>query len=118
MRKLIQELFGLMFLEGYQRYKIKRYTRIFRDYFQRIMKGFSDSDTYSLDVTITKFVLPRLKRFKELHCGFPNGFTMETWDETIDKMINAFEIHDRIFDIITGIHQFLPPLKRVGGIGD
>jgi hypothetical protein len=82
------------------------------------MKGFSDSDTYSLDVTITKFVLPRLKRFKELHCGFPNGFTMETWDETIDKMINAFEIHDRIFDIITGIHQFLPPLKRVGGIGD
>lgn len=33
---------------------------------QRIETGFDDSETWSLNCTISNFILPRLKRFKEL----------------------------------------------------
>jgi len=58
---------------------------------QRRLRGWDDSDTWSLDWTVAKFILPRLKRFKELNDGHPNGFTEKSWDETIDKMIFAME---------------------------
>ena len=32
---------------------------------QRLERGFDDSETWNLDLTIAKFVLPRLESFKE-----------------------------------------------------
>ena len=60
-------------------------------FFQRLTRGWDDSDTWSLDYTIAQFVLPRLKRFKELNIGAPSDLTEETWDEILDKMIKAME---------------------------
>ncbi len=40
--------------------------RSIRFFFQRLIRGWDDSDTWSLDFTISKFVLPRLKRYKEI----------------------------------------------------
>ena len=102
MLKLIRELFSLMFLEGYERFSVKRYRRAVKAYFQRLTRGWDDGDTYSLDCTITEFVLPRLKRFKELNFGFPYGLTEESWDEILDKMILAFEIHEKSLEKISG----------------
>jgi hypothetical protein len=56
-------------------------------------RGFSDSETWSLDVVISKFILPRLKRFKEVNNGYPGHLTPEGWNEIIDKMIFAFEFN-------------------------
>lgn len=56
--------------------------------------GFSDSETWSLDSVICQFVLPRLKRFKELNNGFPGGYdgmTAKKWDAILDEMIFAFD---------------------------
>ena len=53
--------------------------------------GFSDSETWSLDSVICKFVLPRLIRFKTLNNGFPGNLTSEKWDAILDQMIFAFE---------------------------
>ena len=36
---------------------------------QRIERGFDDSELWNLDYTIASFVLPRLKRLKELNTG-------------------------------------------------
>ncbi len=58
---------------------------------QRVVRGWSDSDTWSLDHTIAKFVLPRLKRFKALNSVVPCEFTEESWDAELDKMIAAME---------------------------
>ena len=60
---------------------------------QYLRWGFSDEDTWALDGVIARFVLPRLKRFKEIHNGFPDGdgFTGETWNEALDKMIYAMK---------------------------
>ena len=69
---------------------------------QRIERGFDDSETWSLDFTIAKFVLPRLKRFKEVNNGYPEELGEEGWDKVIDEMIETFElmIKDREGDIL------------------
>ena len=53
--------------------------------------GFSDSETWSLDSVVCRFILPRLIRFKALNNGYPCGLTSEKWNATIDMMMFAFE---------------------------
>lgn len=53
--------------------------------------GFSDTETWSMDVVFAEFILPRLKRFKEITNAYPGGDMSEKlWDETLGKMIFAF----------------------------
>lgn len=49
-------------------------------------------------MTITKFVLPRLRRFKEVEAGYPGGLTESKWDAMLDKMIYAFETFEDHWD--------------------
>ena len=59
---------------------------------QRIERGFDDTELWNLDTTILRFVLPRLKRFKECTIGFPPDFkTFEEWQECLEKMIINIE---------------------------
>ena len=58
---------------------------------QRLERGFDDTETWNLYVTIAGFVVPRLKRFKEVTIGYPASMTEKEWDECLDKMIFAFE---------------------------
>lgn len=51
-------------------------------------------ETWSLDVNLAEYIIPRLKKFKELNNGYPGIGEMNTpekWDEALDKMIQAFE---------------------------
>lgn len=54
---------------------------------QRLTRGWDDSDTWSLDSTIAEFVLPRLIRFKELNNGHPGNLTWDEWNNILDDMI-------------------------------
>ena len=65
--------------------RIKKYAK------QRKQRGFDDTETWSLDQTVAKFVLPRLKRFKEVNNGFPALLKSDEWDAILDKMIDGFE---------------------------
>lgn len=60
---------------------------------QRKERGFDDSELWSLDTTIAKFLLPRIKRYREVHCGYPASLTNERWNEILDKMVAAFEVY-------------------------
>lgn len=68
----------------------------------RIRNGWDSSDTWSLQFTISKFILPRLKRFKEVSDGVPNKIyqkyrnpnrkvkenmklASEEWNKNLDK---------------------------------
>jgi hypothetical protein len=70
--------------------KDKRYAKHLKQLKER---GFSDTETWSLYSVLSDFILPRLKRFKEVTNGFPStgDMTMEKWYEILDKMIFAFE---------------------------
>lgn len=59
---------------------------------QRKQRGFDSTELWNLDVTITKFVLPRLKAFKEEIIGYPANLSEKKWDKILDKIIAAFEI--------------------------
>ena len=66
-------------------------------------RGWTDEDTWSLDWTISKFILPRLKRFKEINTCYPYKQTKKSWDKKIDKMIKAFELASKgAWDMTTG----------------
>lgn len=54
-------------------------------------RGFCDAETWALDSIVSRFILPRLIRFKELNNGFPYGYTFQQWQVAIDDMIFAFD---------------------------
>lgn len=58
---------------------------------QRLERGFDNTELWNLYITILKFILPRLKAFKECTGGYPPNFTPETWEECLQKMIDSIE---------------------------
>ena len=62
---------------------------------QRIERGFDDSETWSLTDTISNFIIPRLKRFKEIAGGVPCEMTSDEWNLILDKMVRSFELTAR-----------------------
>lgn len=63
--------------------------------FKRQLKtnGFSDTETWNFDYVIASFILPRLKRFREVNCGFPEKLGEKGWNNILDAMIRGFELH-------------------------
>lgn len=53
---------------------------------QRLIRGWDDSDTWSLDDSFYKWLSPRLKRFTELNFCYPGDKrypTFESWDNEL-----------------------------------
>lgn len=59
---------------------------------QRLQRGFDDSELWSLDGTIARFIYPRLKAFKESVPGTPGGMSLEQWNYILNKMVKGFEL--------------------------
>ena len=60
---------------------------------QRLERGFDDSETWNLDSSILHFILPRLKRFKEVTNSFPaNMNSFEEWEKILNKAISDIEL--------------------------
>jgi hypothetical protein len=71
--------------------------------FQKITRGWDDRDTWGLCYTIARFILPRLKRFREIiktknagipvfsHKDFKYDREKKKWLKILDDMIYAFE---------------------------
>lgn len=61
---------------------------------QRINRGFDDSELWNLDTTIIKFILPRLKAFKDYTKSIPYDLKSETeWKDILDQIILGFELY-------------------------
>lgn len=68
--------------------------RMIKFFFQRIFRGFDDSETWSLDWTFYRWLQPRLKRFMELNCAYPGNEqypTFESWQNEISKRLVQLE---------------------------
>lgn len=66
--------------------------------YQKLTRGFSDDIVWSLDWTFAKFILPRLKFFREINSthplgGHPGDLSMEEWNSRLDDMIYALEVN-------------------------
>jgi len=60
--------------------------------YQKITRGHSDNETWSLDWSLAKWLTPRLKTFKKINMSTPASLSQEEWDEILDKMIITFEL--------------------------
>lgn len=57
---------------------------------QRLERGFDDTECWNLDSTISQFIEPRLKVFKEQTAEYPANLSKEEWDKVLNKMLDAF----------------------------
>ena len=125
-------------------YSLKRFVRDYLDYkwfkwaYQRMRYGFSARQLWSLDHTITDFILPRLKSFRygggNSHLNGPSGSPMlegyeeyqheemyQEWLSILDKMILAFEYHKMDMDDVdsgVGIDEINIKDNKVSTIKD
>lgn len=53
-------------------------------------RGFCDAETWSLRSMTAEWILPRLKRFREIDAGHPSGISAKAWNAIVDEMIFAF----------------------------
>jgi hypothetical protein len=68
-------------------------------FFQRLDRGFSARDIWSLNKNMAKWIIPRLKYLRRHTRSYPMDFEdndyqdgFVEWQKAIDKMIRAFEI--------------------------
>jgi len=61
-------------------------------FFQWCKRGFSDDVVWNFDYSIAKWILPRLKRFREIDLSLPTNITDDEWKVILDKIIEAFEL--------------------------
>ena len=54
--------------------------------------GFDDSETWSLDYTIARFIYPRLKRFREVTISTPANLSEQEWYDILDTMLDGFRL--------------------------
>jgi len=58
---------------------------------QILTTGWCDCELWNLDHTISKNLLPRLKKFRKTTNGIPGGVTEKQWFRTLDKIIFAMD---------------------------
>lgn len=83
------------FLASYKNYQgylgdgeIKDINRLAKLIEQIENHGWDDTETWSLDSTMKRYLSPRLKRFKELTIGFPSCLeSFDDWLEILDDII-------------------------------
>lgn len=74
------------------------FKRSIRFWWQRRTRGWDDSETWNLDTSFEEWILPRLKRYRELYCGYPSYTTEQEWQLIVDKMILAFQLRKDLRD--------------------
>lgn len=76
-----------------------------KDYqIQRKERGFDDTETWSLDVTIVNFILPRLKRLLEIE---KKAFELDDeYVKDIEKSINLMENYESTFPLKSDLSVF------------
>lgn len=78
---------------GFTLYRLKR---VLKYWLQRRIRGWDDTEIWSLDYTLAKWIIPRLERFKEIHPSIVHlsefEKTEKEWILIINKMIRAFTL--------------------------
>ena len=55
--------------------------------FQRMFRGYDDTEVFDMDMVFIDRYLKILKDFRKNHCGYPPSITNEQWDDILDEMI-------------------------------
>lgn len=72
-------------------HRLKLWKRSLRFFWQNLTRGWNDSETWALEHSLAKLILPRLKRFQHLRIGYPADSTEKEWNDNLNEMIWGFE---------------------------
>nr|DAT96486.1 MAG TPA: hypothetical protein [Bacteriophage sp.] len=60
--------------------------------FQRMFRGYDDTEVFNMDMTFIDRYLKILKDFRKNNCGYPPSITNEQWDDILDEMIKHLSL--------------------------
>ena len=60
--------------------------------FQRMFRGYDDTELFNMDMTFIDRYSKILKDFREYHHGYPPSITNEQWDDILDEMIKHLSL--------------------------
>lgn len=69
--------------------KLQARTKRFTKQYEK--QGWCDMDTWNLDARFAEWIVPRLRRFIELHNGYPGDLTEQKWKDILAEMLEGFE---------------------------
>lgn len=75
------------------KYHISRFKYWYKNKYQKITRGYSDEELWNLDATFVRWMLPRLKAFKEKTQGYPCDVSEDEWNDILNKIIKSFEVY-------------------------
>lgn len=82
-----------------------RTRRAIKHFWQRTTRGFDDSETWDLDATLCRWLLPRLKRYREISPHIIADSKTEDGDffDVVDRIISSLEfvVDDPICEMST-----------------
>lgn len=92
MKKRIADIYDDLYFGFWNFYaewfKLRSLKRKVKFFFQRRIRGFDDSETWDLDYSFMKWLLPRLKRFQEVSDGIhPGNLTNDAWQKQLTTAI-------------------------------
>lgn len=79
---------------------LKTFPRNIRFFFQRIIRGWDDSETWDLQYAFLKWFYPRIKRYKKVSIAFPADFTAKSWDQFQENLISRLEKAIKDYDLL------------------
>lgn len=60
---------------------------------QKLTRGFSDEEMWELDVTMSKWLLPRIRHWNKTRHGYFNGLTEKQTDKVVANIIESLEFN-------------------------
>jgi hypothetical protein len=72
--------------------------RFFQFTWQKLTRGFSDDECWSLDMTCAEWLLPRMRKLRadSMGVGYPAELTQRSWDGILSSIVEALEL--KLFD--------------------
>lgn len=58
---------------------------------QKICWGYCDGELWNLDHAFAKFMVSRLRRFKDITMTLPPELSEDQWEKILDEMIDTFK---------------------------
>lgn len=91
------------------RLELRLLKRKFKFFFQRLIRGFDDSETWDLADTYYRWLEPRLKRFKEVTFAYPMRCkSMDKWKKELDKRCKQLQEINTIEDFEFSDWSYIP----------
>jgi len=72
--------------------------RLPKRFIQRGIRGYSNEDTWGLSEYLARVIAESVRHLKENNHGMPNNLTEGQWIDILNKIINTFEIAERLGD--------------------